>query len=186
MIQTPTVVFLDRDGTIIRDTIYLSSADDVELLPGAAQAIHRLNEIGTPVIVITNQSGIAQGKFTVDDYLLTETRVNGLLAEHGARIDATYYCPDHPDFTGPCGCRKPGTALFERAVVDHGLDMTSASYVGDRWRDIAPFGKLGGRPILIVAQSTPPEDVENATREGVSMVASLARAVDLLIGTERT
>ncbi len=185
MVRIPTVVFLDRDGTIIRDASYLSRADDVELLSGAAKAIRRLNQIGTPVIVITNQSGIARGKFSVDDYLLTETRLTELLAEHDARIDATYYCPDHPDFTGSCGCRKPGTILFERAVAEHALDMTSPGYVGDRWRDVAPFHRLGGTPILINGPSTPVEDVENATRERVNVVASLAEAVDALIGIER-
>lgn len=185
MVQIPTVVFLDRDGTIIRDASYLSRADDVELLSGAAGAIHRLNQIGISVIVITNQSGIARGKFSVHDYLLTETRLNELLAEHDARIDATYYCPDHPDFTGPCGCRKPGTVLFERAVAEHSLDMTSPSYVGDRWRDLAPFRTLGGRPILISGPSTPVEDIKTAAREHVTTVASLAQAVDALLGPER-
>lgn len=183
MTQSPTAVFLDRDGTIIRDVGYLWRADDVELLPGAADAISRLNIFGTPVIVITNQSGIARGKFTLDDYLLTQTRLDELLNKHRARIDATYYCPDHPDFTGPCACRKPGAALFERAVVEQSLDMASPSYIGDRWRDIEQFHQLGGTPILISGPNTPPEDVDSAVQEAVLVVASLAEAVDMLIGT---
>ena len=98
----PTTVFLDRDGTIIRDVGYLSRADDVELLPGAADAIARLNGRGISVIVITNQSGIARGIFSVPEYLLTQRRLDDLLREHGAMVNATYYCPDHPDFTDPC------------------------------------------------------------------------------------
>ncbi|HEY5086050.1 MAG TPA: HAD-IIIA family hydrolase [Gemmatimonadaceae bacterium] len=185
MIQPPTTVFLDRDGTIIRDVSYLSRAEDVELLPGAAHAITRLNDFGAPVIVITNQSGIARGTFTVADYLLTQRRLDELLIGSGARIDATYYCPDHPDFTGPCGCRKPGTVLFERAAVEQGLDMTSPGYIGDRWRDIEPFRKLGGTPILIGGPNTPPEDIASAELEGVAIVTSLADAVDMLIGAAR-
>jgi D-glycero-D-manno-heptose 1,7-bisphosphate phosphatase len=181
--QLPTTVFLDRDGTIIRDVSYLSHADAVELLPGAAQAIARLNETDTPVIVVTNQSGIARGRFTVSDYLLTQARLDELLAQGGARIDATYYCPDHPDFTGPCSCRKPGTALFERAASERELNMTSPAYIGDRWRDIAPFQKLGGTPILICGPNTPGEDIDIASRENVNMVNSLSDAVDLLLGT---
>jgi D-glycero-D-manno-heptose 1,7-bisphosphate phosphatase len=182
MTGAPTVVFLDRDGTIIRDASYLARAADVELLPGAARAIARLNQADVPVIVVTNQSGIARGMFTVNDYLLTQVRLDELLAANDARIDATYYCADHPAFTGPCACRKPGTALFERAVAEHVLDMASPAYVGDRFRDVEPFRTLGGLPVLIAAPSTPPEDVERAKAENVTVVASLADAVDRLLG----
>jgi D-glycero-D-manno-heptose 1,7-bisphosphate phosphatase len=186
MTHAPTTVFLDRDGTIIRDVSYLSRPEDVELLPGAARAIARLNHDGIPVVVITNQSGIARGRFTVDDYLLTQRRLDQLLKEHGAVIDATYYCPDHPDFTGPCSCRKPGVALFERAVAEHTLNMSAPSYVGDRWRDVEPFHRLGGTPVLISGPNTPPEDVEHATNEAVAIVASLADAVDVLLGAAQS
>jgi D-glycero-D-manno-heptose 1,7-bisphosphate phosphatase len=185
MARLPTVIFLDRDGTIIRDVSYLSRADDVELLPGAAHAIGRVNKLNIPAIVITNQSGIARGRFTVQDYLLTQQRLDDLLQENGARVDATYYCPDHPDFTGPCNCRKPGTALFEQAATEHSLDMTAPSYIGDRWRDVEPFRQLGGTPILISGPNTPPEDVACAVRESVTTVASLPEAVDVLLGSEQ-
>jgi D-glycero-D-manno-heptose 1,7-bisphosphate phosphatase len=186
MIQSPTTVFLDRDGTIIRDVSYLSHADEVELLPGAADAIARLNKHGTAVIVITNQSGIARGRFTVTDYLLTERRLDQLLLERGAMINATYYCPDHPDFTGPCTCRKPSTLLFERAISDHSLDMTAPAYIGDRWRDLQPSRSLGGTPVLVSGPNTPPEDVQNAVANRVTIVASLADAVSVLLGVEQT
>jgi histidinol-phosphate phosphatase family protein len=185
MIQAPTTVFLDRDGTIIRDVSYLSRAEDVELLPGAAEAIARLNDASVPVIVITNQSGIARGLFTVDDYLLTQQRLDQLLGERDARIDATYYCPDHPDFTGPCSCRKPGLALFQRAVAERSLDMSAPAYIGDRWRDLEPYQQLGGTPLLISGPETPPEDVRRAMDEDVTVVASLSEAVDRLLAAER-
>jgi histidinol-phosphate phosphatase family protein len=184
MTLCPTAVFLDRDGTIIRDVSYLSQADDVALLPGAARAIERLNEAHVPVIVITNQSGIARGRFTENDYMLTQKRLDEMLAAQRARIDATYFCPDHPDFTGPCDCRKPGTKLFERAIVEHALDMTAPAYVGDRWRDVAPYRKLGGKPILIHGTETPSEDVDMARRNGTAIVASLSEAVDALLGAD--
>lgn len=178
----PTTVFLDRDGTIIRDASYLSKADGVELLPGAARAIARLNERNIPVIVITNQSGIARGIFTVGDYLETQIRLDALLATDGARIDATYYCPDHPDFSGRCECRKPGTALFERAIREHGLNMASPAYVGDRWRDVEVYRKLGGTPLLINGSATPSQDADTARRDGAILVDSLPAAVDVLLG----
>src|SRR5665213_99880 len=178
----PTTVFLDRDGTIIRDASYLARADEVELLPGAAKAIARLNNRDIPVIVVTNQSGIARGLFTVGDYLQTQARLDTLLAADGARIDATYYCPDHPDFSGPCDCRKPGTGLFERAVRERGLDMTSPAYIGDRWRDVEVYRKLGGTPVLISGSATPAEDTDTARRDRAIVVDSLAAAVDALLG----
>ena len=184
MIPTPTTIFLDRDGTIIRDVRYLSRADDVELLPGAAHAIARLNNIGTPVVVVTNQSGIARGRFTIDDYLQTKQRLDELLAASGARINATYFCADHPDFTGPCDCRKPGTRLFEQAAMEHRLNMRSPAFIGDRWRDVEPYHSLGGTPVLINGSETPVEDVASAHREGVTIVSSLPAAVDVLIGAE--
>jgi histidinol-phosphate phosphatase family protein len=179
---TPTTVFLDRDGTIIRDVSYVSRAEDVELLPGAARAIRRLNTAGVPVIVITNQSGIARGRFTVGDYLRTQNRLDELLALEHARIDATYYCPDHPDFTGPCACRKPGTELFERAAREHKLDVSLPAYVGDRWRDVQPSAVLGGTPILIHGSETPLEDIDEARAHRVQIVQSLSDAVESLLG----
>lgn len=185
MTPTPTTVFLDRDGTIIRDVSYLSRPEDIELLPGAAHAIARLNDADIPVIVITNQSGIARGRFTVDDYMRTEEHLDALLGGNGAKIDATYFCPDHPDFTGPCACRKPGVALFQRAVAEHALNMTAPSYIGDRWRDLEPFHQLGGTPVLIDGPNTPRKDVARAESEDVAVVGSLADAVDMLMGPER-
>ena len=182
----PTTVFLDRDGTIIRDVGYLSRADDVELLPGAADAIARLNGRGISVIVITNQSGIARGIFSVPQYLLTQRRLDELLRDHGAMVNATYYCPDHPDFTGPCTCRKPSPLLFERAIAEHALDMASPAFIGDRWRDLQPSRSLGGTPILVNGPSTPPEDVQTAIAHDVTIVASLADAVSLLLARDQS
>ncbi len=186
MIVLPTCVFLDRDGTIIRDVSYPSRAADVQLLPGAAEAIRRLNAAAIPVIVVTNQSGIARGMFSVSEYLETESRLDALLAERDAAVKATYYCPHHPEFTGPCPCRKPGTLLFERAVSEHSLDMTRAVFIGDRWRDVAPAKVFRGTAMLISGPSTPPQDVARAKTEGAAVVCSLERAVDLLLRSAGT
>ena len=177
-----TTVFLDRDGTIIRDVHYLARVSDVELLPHAAEAIARLNEAGIPVIVVTNQSGIARGRITVAEYLATECRLSQLLAEKSATITATYYCPDHPDFSADSTCRKPAPLLFERAASDHGLDMSSPCYVGDRWRDIAVYATLGGTPVLISGRDTPQADLDAARGKSVAIVDSLSVAVDLILG----
>lgn len=175
--------FLDRDGTIIRDANYIRDPRDVELLPGAAAAIGRLNAHGVAVVVVTNQSGIGRGLFTIKDYEAVRARVEALLAESGARIDATYVCPHNPDVTGPCQCRKPGTALYRKAIEELALDPASSVYVGDRWRDVAPALTLGGLPVLLDMAWTPADDRIDALRNGVVTAASLAEAVERYLST---
>ncbi len=169
--------FLDRDGTIIHDADYIASPSQVVLLPDVAPTIRQLNDAGMLVIVTTNQSGIARGYFTFDDYRRVQHRLETLLADDGAHIDATYYCPHHPDFTGTCDCRKPGIGMFRQAATEHDVDLTRSLYAGDRWRDVAPARVLGGRGILIPGQVTPPGDLANA-RAYAETAASLAEAVD--------
>jgi len=170
--------FVDRDGTVMRDAAYVGDPRDVELLPGAASAIRRLNEADIPVIVVSNQSGIARGLFTEQDYEAVHRRLEQVLAAHGARIDATYICPHFPEISGPCDCRKPGLALFKRAIADHGLDPSRSLFVGDRWRDVAPALALGGEPVMLDVVSTRPEDRARARDEHVPTAASLAAAVE--------
>lgn len=186
-------VFLDRDGTIIRDTAYVREPDDVELLPGSAASIRRLNERGLPVIVVTNQSGIARGLLTEQDYERVRRRLDKLLEAEGARIDASYHCPHHPDFSGPCECRKPGLKLFKQAAAEHGLDLGRSFYVGDRRRDVEPVRQTYGQGILIQRESTPPEDrlsgeftsiviVEDAgEHREIDVVETLEQAVNLIL-----
>ena len=99
-------VFLDRDGTIIEDVGYLGDPERMRLLPDAAEAIARLNRAGLLAVVVTNQSGIARGLFDEDAYEATRFRLDRLLADQGARLDAQYHCPHHPELSGPCECRN--------------------------------------------------------------------------------
>jgi D-glycero-D-manno-heptose 1,7-bisphosphate phosphatase len=169
--------FLDRDGTIIHDADYLADPDGVRLLPGAGASIARLNANGIPVIVVTNQSGIARGLMTLDDYERVRARLDEVLAAEGARVDATYFCPHHPDYTGPCACRKPGTLLYRRAAEAHDIDLARSGYIGDRWRDVAAAQEFGGRAILVPSSSTPAEDLRRATTDA-EIATSLDDAVD--------
>jgi histidinol-phosphate phosphatase family protein len=168
--QLPSAVFLDRDGTIIKDANYISRPEQVELIDGAAEAISRINAALVPVIVVTNQSGIGRGFYTLADYARVRERVQELLEQHGARIDATYMCPHKPE--DGCLCRKPGTLLFERASEDLGIDLSSALFIGDRLRDIEPAKKFGARGVLIPTLATPPAEIEAA--------ANTARGADSL------
>ena len=174
----PVGAFLDRDGTIIHDANYIRDPDDVALLPGAAAAIARLNRAGVIVVVVTNQSGIARGWLSTDDYDSVRRRIDDLLARDGARIDATYVCPHFPEITGQCDCRKPAVKLFRDAIADLGIDPKASGYIGDRWRDIAPAAALGGRPIFLDVASSPPADRERVRAEGLEVAHSLGEAVD--------
>lgn len=176
----PSAVFLDRDGTIMEDAHYIKSPDRVRLLPGAAAAIKRINDAKIPVIVVTNQSGIARGIFTVEDYEKVRARFERLLSDRGARIDASYYCPHAPDDPPVCNCRKPQTQMFEQAIAELNLDPGNAAYIGDRWRDIVASKKLGGRGILIASAETTAEDRRRAQEDGFETAADLADAVSKL------
>lgn len=147
--MTFTAAFLDRDGTIMRDTGYPSRREDVDLLPGAARAIARLNAEAIPVLVVTNQSGIGRGLVTAADFADVQAELERRLVAEGARLDGAYHCPHDPD-AGACACRKPHGALFESAAREHRIDARGALYVGDRLRDLAHGVALGARCVLIV------------------------------------
>jgi len=170
--------FLDRDGTIIHDANYIRDPDEVALLPGAAAAIARLNRAGVIVVVVTNQSGIARGWLSTDDYDSVRRRIDELLARENARIDATYVCPHYPEITGPCDCRKPALKLFRDAIADLVIDPSASVFIGDRWRDVAPATALGGRAIFLDVASSPPADRQRVRAEGLEVAHSLGEAVD--------
>jgi D-glycero-D-manno-heptose 1,7-bisphosphate phosphatase len=141
--------FLDRDGTVIVEREFLARPDDVELLPGAAQALKRLADAGFALVLVTNQSGIARGLYGEEDYRAVQARLADLLQETGVALDGDYHCPHHPDFTGPCDCRKPAPGMFLRAARELGLDLAASVYIGDRLRDVLPGLKRGGRAFLV-------------------------------------
>lgn len=170
----PTTVFLDRDGTLIRDTGYVGSPDDVELLPGAGEAVRRLNDAAVPVVIVTNQSGIGRGYFDVSDFRAVQARLESLLADDGARIDGTFYCPHAPD--DACECRKPGLALYALAAATLGVETRGGLYVGDRRRDVLPALSLGGLGMLVAGEGG---EYDGPATPGVT------RVPDLLSGVRR-
>ena len=181
MNQLPTAVFLDRDGTLIEDAHYLSRPEQVKLIEGAAEAIARINSLLVPVIVITNQSGIARGIFSVEDHDRVTTHLNEMLREKGAHVDASYYCPHAPE--DGCDCRKPGTLLFRNAKKDlPGIDLARSLYIGDRFRDIEPALALGGQGVLVPSPETPPSEIEAASARA-RVAPSLATALDWFLCT---
>jgi D-glycero-D-manno-heptose 1,7-bisphosphate phosphatase len=147
-------VFLDRDDTIIKDKSYLGDPDEIEILKGAAEAIRLLNSRNIPVIVITNQSGIARGIFDEERLRIIHERLRALLGEQGAKVDAIYYCPHLPggivkQYAIACTCRKPDTGMLLKAAHDFGLDLASCFMVGDKPEDIEVIHKVGGKGIFM-------------------------------------
>ena len=179
-------VFLDRDGTLIVDQRYLKDAASVELMPQASNAVRRFNYALMPVIVVTNQSGIARGLITEKEYRAARARVDDLLEERGAFVDDHYHCPHHPDITGPCDCRKPDIGMFEQAIVEHQLDAAESVFIGDKLRDLMPAQAYGARGILVPSPETPGEDVKQALAAGFEVATSLTEAAVMVLGIPHT
>jgi histidinol-phosphate phosphatase family protein len=173
-------MFIDRDGTLIRDVGYIKNPDDVELIPHAANAVRRMNYALRPVIVVTNQSGIGRGLITEVDYERIRARVDDLLAERGAYIDAHYHCPHAPDQSPPCDCRKPRLGMFERAINEHAIDAPSSLFVGNRWSDVEPALHYGGRGVLVPSDETPADEIERARRDA-EVVQTLTDVVHMIL-----
>ncbi len=147
-------VFFDRDGTINVDTKYLHRPEDLRFIGGMPHFIKKWNDWAYRVIVVTNQSGIARGYYSEDQMRTLHRHMNTLLAEYGAHIDAFYFCPHHPDFTGPCGCRKPEPGLIEAAIWDFDLEPELCLLFGDNIGDIQAGEKCGVRGILVGSNLT--------------------------------
>lgn len=147
-------VFLDRDGTLNEDVGYLRAVRDLRLFPWTVDAVRALNQSGFPVVVITNQSGIARGILTEKIVGELHRHLSALLEAGGAHVDAYYYCPHHPDgsvaaYAQRCACRKPGRGMIDRAAADLGLDPEQSFVVGDKWLDVGAARAVGARGILV-------------------------------------
>lgn len=148
-------VFLDRDGTINEQMGYINHISRFHLLPGVGAAIRLLNEQAIPVIVVTNQSGLARGYFPAALLEEVHGRMAALLAAEGAKVDGIYICPHHPEakmaeYRRVCECRKPKIGLLTQAAAEHGLDLARSYLVGDRWSDLKAAAKSQARGVLVL------------------------------------
>lgn len=148
-------VFLDRDGTIIREAEYLADPAAVEVLPGAVLGLRTLRVAGYALVVISNQSGVARGYFDEATVRAVNARMETLLAAGHVRPDAVYYCPHHPqgrvpDYTRECECRKPGPGMLQAAARDLDLDLAASWVVGDKGSDIELGKRHGLRAALVL------------------------------------
>jgi len=150
-------VFLDRDGTIIENIPYLDDPIKLQLKRGVAEGIFKLSSFNFRIIVVSNQSGIARGYFSEKTLNEIHEKMRDMLSQNNAYIDDIYYCPHHPDES--CNCRKPNTGLFEKAVLEHFINLRLSFMVGDRMLDIESGNKMGCKTVLV------PDDTELAEKE---------------------
>jgi D-glycero-D-manno-heptose 1,7-bisphosphate phosphatase len=179
-------VFLDRDGTIAEEVGYLNHASRFRMFPFAAAAIRRLNESGMPVIVVTNQSGVAHGYFPESLVHTVHEMMNIELAAQGARFDAIYYCAHSS--SDACVCRKPRTGMLEQAAREHALDLKSSFVVGDRHGDIELAENAGSRGILVRTGYGEGElawHAPNWPRQPDFIAATLSEAADWILRQPR-
>ncbi len=149
-------VFIDRDGTLSEEVGYITHLDGLKLFPWSGAAIRKLNKAGIRAILATNQSGIARGYFQEDLVRAVHLRLENELAIAGARLDAIYYCPHHPEgkvdaYRRDCDCRKPRPGLLLRAAEELGLDLESSCVVGDRYIDLETAFRAGSRSVLVLS-----------------------------------
>jgi D-glycero-D-manno-heptose 1,7-bisphosphate phosphatase len=148
-------IFIDRDGTLNEDIGYVSSPDELILYQWASEAVRLVNESAFKAIVITNQSGVARGMYSEATLGRIHRRMIDELAREGARIDAIYYCPHHPELGDAhhgieCDCRKPRTGMLDAAASEHNIDLKRSYVIGDKASDIMLAENAGARSVLVL------------------------------------
>jgi histidinol-phosphate phosphatase family protein len=149
--RTGRPVILDRDGTIVVDAGYLDDPQQLRYLPGAVQGLRRLHRAGHPLVVISNQSGVGRGLFTLERLEAINQRFRAMLAEDGAPLAGLYFCPHSPE--AGCDCRKPNTRLIRQAAEALGFELRDAIVIGDKSSDIELGKRVGATTILVASGS---------------------------------
>lgn len=167
-------VFLDRDGTLNFDPGYLKVAADLKLLAGVGPALARLKDAGARLVVVTNQSGVGRGIFTLKDLEAIHARLEGLLEQEEVSLDAIYFCPHHPD--DGCHCRKPNVGMVERAVSELQLDLRRSYLIGDHAGDIQLAKRVGAKAILLTTELVDAQALE-ALRAAAAMPDAVAQSM---------
>lgn len=179
-------VFLDRDGVLIENAHYLARLEDIRLIPDVAGAVRPLNLAGIPVVVVTNQSGVARGLFPESFVEEAHAYLDGLFAQQGARIDRWFYCPHHPQYGGDCACRKPKPGMLRKAAAEMNLDLSRSWLIGDNLTDCEAGAAAGCRTILVRtghgAKMSIPQDWSKLNLQAV--VDALPDAVDFYFASQ--
>lgn len=178
-------IFLDKDGTLVEDVPYNVDPAQVRLSLGAGIGLRRLHAAGYPLIVVSNQSGVARGYFAEESLVAVETRLRELLADEGVPLSGFYYCPHYPGgtvarYAVTCGCRKPAPGMLAQAIHDHDLDPRACWMVGDILDDMEAGRRAGCRTILL-DNGHETEWVLNAWREPHHRALDLAEAANVIL-----
>ena len=176
-------IFLDRDGTLNKDTGYVHRKEDWHWLPGVVEALKRFHAVGYALVVVSNQSGLARGMYDLAALHELEAWINADLEAKGAAIDAWYYCPHLPEITGPCSCRKPAPGLILRAAEEMGLDLARSWMVGDRVRDVEA-GLAAGCRCVLLRPAPGGYEADSPVPPVVAVAPHLAAAEVLILGPE--
>ncbi len=167
-------VFLDRDGTLMREVNYCADPKLVEIFPGVPEALLKLKAAGYKLIVISNQAGIGRGYFSEAQYRLVEAEVARAVLP--AAFDGVYFCPDRPDLA--TNRRKPGIGMILEAQRDHGLDLARSFFIGDKAIDMECGRNAGVRTLLVKTGY----GAEEQTRAGANWVAeSFPAAIEIIL-----
>jgi D,D-heptose 1,7-bisphosphate phosphatase len=174
-------VFLDRDGTLLEEGNYVDRLDRLVFFPYSIDAVRALNHAALPVVVVTNQSGVARGMYTEGFVRESHAHLDQQLTAAGARIDGFYYCPHHPQgsvkaYRRDCECRKPKPGQFLQAAADLNLDLSRSFVVGDRWKDIEAGEAAGARGVLVRTGYGRDEESARPSR-GAEVADNLIQAV---------
>lgn len=184
------LIILDRDGTINEDRDdFVKSADEWVPLPGALEAIARLNQAGFQTVIATNQSGLGRGLFDMAALNAMHTKMNAALARVGGRIGAVFFCPHAPE--DQCSCRKPLPGLYEQIGERYGADLRKVPVVGDSARDLEAAVAAGCPPHLVrTGKGAALSDAQIAVLEQqipeLEVHADLAAFAEHMIQRERT
>ena len=170
-------LFFDRDGTLNSELDFLSRPEELQLIPNAARAIREANEFGVRVFIITNQSGIARGLFTETDLVAVHKRLIAMLAHEGARVDAIYYCPHHPEYgqtpyKKACNCRKPKPGMLRKAAKEFGVNLSQSFVIGDRCIDMQAGKAAGCKTAMVLTGYGVVEREECRDARTVDFIAS--------------
>ena len=177
-------VFLDRDGTVNVEVHYLSQPEQIELLPTVSETISMLNSRNIPVVIATNQAGIARGYFPEQNLIAIHNHLRQILAEQNALVDGIYYCPHHPsaglgDYRKVCACRKPAPGMLTRAADELAIDLNRSLMIGDRESDLQAGASAGCQTALVTTgygqETSAAIDLKSV--RGIGIFATVADAV---------
>lgn len=171
-----SAVFIDKDGTLVENVPYNVDPDRIALVPGAAAGLVRLAALGYRLFVVSNQAGLALGRFDAAQLDRAWRHLAAMLSQQGVQLDGFYYCPHHPQgsvaqLAVACNCRKPAPGMLLRAAEEHGIDLASSWMVGDILDDVEAGRRAGCRAVLV--------DVGNETE----WVRSPLRTPDLVVSS---